>query len=179
MMADLLAERLRAAARAYYETDEPILTDAEYDDMVDKLRKNAPNHPFFAEVGAMPTVGRVSLPAPMPSLRKLKPDTVSSWRATGPFVVSEKLDGISALWVRGQQPKLFLRGNGVVGQDVSAIIPHIQGLKNSGLGAGIVRGELILPRSQVTDTLARNYVNGLIHQTSPSPEKLRAIHFVA
>ena len=62
---------------------------------------------------------------------------------------------------------------------MSHILPFIQGLKIGGFGGGVVRGELILPRKDVTDTLARSYVNGLIHQSSPSPEKLRAIHFVA
>jgi NAD-dependent DNA ligase len=69
-----------------------------------------------------------------------------------------------------------LRGNGLQGQDVS----HLVGLGIKGLSksAKAVRGELILPRSQGV-ALARSWVNGQIHQNSPSATEIGKIHFVA
>ena len=75
-MSEKLVARLREAAKAYYETDTPIMSDAEYDELIEELRLAAPNHPFLKEVGATPGVGVVSLPVPMPSLDKKKPDTL-------------------------------------------------------------------------------------------------------
>jgi NAD-dependent DNA ligase len=180
-MADTIVQQLKRAAVAYYETDKPIMTDAEYDALKEKLEALAPQHPFLQQVGATPTTGRVQLPHFMPSLRKVKPETINSVSLKGPFVVSEKLDGISALWVCGMQkkPQLLLRGDGTTGQDVSHIIKHIQGLRTCGLTASVVvRGELIIPKGKDND-FARGWVNGQVHQTNPDPANLAKIHFVA
>ncbi len=71
-----LVQRLREAARAYYETSTPIMSDAEYDSLIEELQRVAPNHPFLSEVGHAPGESVVQLPVPMPSLDKRKPDTV-------------------------------------------------------------------------------------------------------
>lgn len=177
-------DTLRDAAHAYYETDTPIMTDAEYDALLETARDQDPDNPFFNQVGAAPSVGRVPLPVPMPSLRKLKPDTFRSWSPSGAtgFVLSDKLDGISALWVCGysQTPALLLRGDGLVGQDCSALAKHIRGLKTASVPHCIVRGELILPRASVQEgTTARNWVNGILHRQDATPADLGRIEFLA
>ena len=177
-----IVARLRDASHAYYETGTPLMTDDEYDDLLEQLRSLAPNHPYFAAVGAPVTDGAVRLPMPMPSLRKVKPDSVGSWGSSypGPWIASDKLDGISALWVPALRA-LYLRGDGLVGQDVSAIVPYIQGLVGLGSANGslMVRGELITPKGVITDTLARSWVNGQLHQKTPDPADLAKIQFVA
>ena len=178
-------DTLRNASRAYYETDVPLMTDEAYDSLLEQARSMDPQNNFFTEVGAIPSKGRVSLPVGMPSLKKIKPDTFSSWQKKGPFLVSDKLDGISALWVFGynQKPSLYLRGNGLVGQDCSVpiLLQNIQGLIQAPIPKGIVRGELIVPRSIAKElgTSARNWVNGILHQSSPSAEDVKKIQFVA
>ncbi len=179
---DLLVQRLRSAARAYYETDTPLLTDAQYDDLVEDLRRLAPNHPFFQEVGALPTVGVVTLPVPMPSLDKRKPDGFKPLKPGVQYCVSDKLDGISALWVTGYSvtPQLVLRGNGLQGQDVTPCAKAIQGLCKLAIPKAYVRGELIVPKGVLAEgILARNWVNGQLHQKTPMLEDLQKIHFVA
>jgi DNA ligase (NAD+) len=113
----------------------------------------------------------------MPSLDKIKPgeDSLRRFLANaGGFVLSEKLDGLSALWFKG---KLYLRGDGLVGQDVSHLVPlGLQGLVKT--PAVAVRGELILPRSE-GQALARSWVNGQIHQKTPDAATISKIHFVA
>lgn len=177
-----LVKRLHAASVAYYETETPIMTDAQFDDLVEQLRLLAPDHVFFSEVGAKPEAGAVTLPVPMPSLDKRKPDSLKKTDlVAGPQVCSEKLDGISALWVSGvhQKPALYLRGNGTEGQDVIHCISGIKGLQPCSAPIVMVRGELIIPKGVIEGTLARNWVNGVLHQKTPSKEDLSKIHFVA
>jgi len=168
---------LKKAAHDYYETGSPSMSDEEYDTLRDQLYEADPTNAFFDCVGAEVEAGRVKLPFAMPSLRKVKPETLASVKLKGPFVITDKLDGISALWTCGvnRASGLFLRGNGLVGQDVSPFIKHIQGLKQ-GLTPCSVRGELIVPRAMPN---ARNWVNGILHQGTPSAEDCKKIHFVA
>jgi NAD-dependent DNA ligase len=180
MSAASIAKQLAAASKAYYETGKPVMSDTEYDSLKEKLERLDPDHPYLQQVGAPVSEGAVQLPHHMPSLKKVKPDTLGSVKLSGPFVISEKLDGVSALWVCGinTPPRLLLRGDGSVGQDVSFLIKHIQGLKQCGLTNSVaVRGELIVPKATVP--AARNWVNGLIHQKNPSVADLNKIHFVA
>ena len=182
MSVESIIARLREASKAYYETDTPIMSDADYDELIDQLTQQAPNHPFLKEVGSAPGGTVVKLPVPMPSLDKRKPDTIKSDDLTkGPFVISDKLDGISALWVCGynKKPALLLRGNGLKGQDVSHCIGGIQGLASCPAPSIMVRGELIMPKGAVQGTLARNWVNGILHQKAPSKEDLSKVRFVA
>jgi DNA ligase (NAD+) len=179
---DELVKRLRAASVAYYETAAPTMTDAEYDALLEQLQNVAPNHPYLQEIGAPPGSSVVRLPVGMPSLDKRKPDTLRQEDLSeGPYVSMDKLDGISALWVCGYQnkPALYLRGNGTEGQDVSHCISGIQGLKQTTGPSLMVRGELIVPKGIIQGTLARNWVNGVLHQKTPSKEDLSKIHFVA
>lgn len=177
-----LVARLRKASESYYETGTMILSDAEYDILLDELREIAPNHPYLKEIGPTPKESVVKLPVPMPSLDKRKPDTLRAEdTASGPYIVADKLDGISALWVCGftKKPALYLRGDGLQGQDVSHCISGIQGLVQCSGPSIMVRGELIVPKGIIEGTLARNWVNGVLHQKTPSKEDLNKIHFVA
>lgn len=170
-----IVDRLREASKAYYETDKPLMTDAEYDELLEQLRSTNPDHPFLSEIGA-PCSNAVKLPVPMPSLDKKKPEHITSLH--GNWILTEKLDGISALWVSGYnvKPALYLRGNGVEGQDVSHCIKGIQGLKQSSSHSSMVRGELIIPKGVPN---ARNWVNGAVHKSDVSLDDLKKIHFVA
>jgi NAD-dependent DNA ligase len=175
-MAYKLVSALKKAAHDYYETGTPSMTDTEYDNLRDKLFELDPTNSFFEAVGSMPEYGRINLPHAMPSLRKIKPDSLCSVKLKGPFVATEKLDGISALWCSSNASVgLYLRGNGLVGQDVTLLHKHISGLKRP-MGSIVVRGELIVPRSA---GVARNWVNGILHQNNPSKTDLSKIVFVA
>jgi len=94
------------------------------------------------------------------------------------FVVSEKLDGLSALYTG---KRLYLRGDGVKGVDVSSLI----GVLNLGpleLLAGVaIRGELLLRKADTLGSIGRSLVNGWVHKSLDgvlSPE-LSKVRFVA
>jgi NAD-dependent DNA ligase len=178
MTVDEIVKKLRAAADTYYNTGKQSMGDEAYDALREQLEELDPENSFLREVGAPPKDKTVVLPFSMASLNKIKPGTgaVPSYVAkasTKTWLLSEKLDGISALWYNG---KLYLRGDGQNGVDVTAFGAHVQGLKPCGEMA--VRGELITPRGIVTGTLARSWVNGQLHQKVPIPEELRKIRFV-
>ena len=174
-----IVKKLRAAADAYYNGDKPLMTDDEYDEMRDELAKRSPSHPFLKEVGAPVGSGAIALPFIMASLNKIKPGTGSvenfkNKSSTKHWVLSEKLDGISALWYEG---RLYLRGDGQMGVEVTKFAPHIQGLRVCEFP---VRGELVVARAEpcVAGTLARSWVNGQLHQKEPQAE-IRVVRFVA
>ena len=182
-----LVALLQAASDAYYNGDELILDDETYDAMRDELEQMDPTNPYLQQIGApVPKeLGAVKLPYKMASLNKIKPSTgaVDSFRNSSKvksWVLSDKLDGISVLWDTGKK-KLYLRGDGFTGVDVSNYAPYITGLQPKGFTKKwVLRGELVLPNSvDVEGTLSRSWVNGQLHQKTPIPNELAKIRFVA
>ena len=177
---------LKKASDAYYNgTDELTLSDDEYDRLRDLLEEICPSHPFLKQVGAPIEKGAVKLPFKMASLNKIKPgtgavDAFVSQSKVKQWLLSEKLDGISVLWDTGKR-KLYLRGDGLMGVDVSIFAPYISGLSPRCFSEKwVLRGELVLPNDvPIEGTLSRSWVNGQLHQKKPIPEQLGKIHFVA
>jgi NAD-dependent DNA ligase len=54
----VIAGRLKAACKAYYNTGNPLMSDSDYDSLVDQLKRLAPDHPFLNQVGAPPASDR-------------------------------------------------------------------------------------------------------------------------
>ena len=182
-----LVKTLKAAADAYYNGTGQQLSDEEYDTLRDELEELDPQNPFLKQIGApVPKGLAVKLPYKMASLNKIKPGTgaVESFAFSSKiksWVLSEKLDGISVLWDTGKR-KLYLRGDGLIGVDVSNYAPYINGLSPRCFNKKwVLRGELVLPKSIPVEgaQLARSWVNGQLHQKNPIPEQLGKIHFVA
>lgn len=186
----MIVKLLKTASDAYYNgTNEGILSDEAYDALRDELEELDPDHPFLKQIGApVPKGQAVKLPYTMASLTKIKPGTgaVESFRTAAKvksWVLSDKLDGISVLWDTGNR-KLYLRGDGLTGVDVSNYAPYIQGLTPRCFNQKwVLRGELVLPNGTEIDgtaaALPRSWVNGQLHQKTPIPEHLGKIHFVA
>jgi NAD-dependent DNA ligase len=169
---DTLVEKLQRANWAYHNSGIPIMTDDEYDKGLEQLRRLSPAHPFLTVIGAAPAGQGVLLPYPMASLDKVRmgEDMLARWlkkQGKESVVVSEKLDGLSALYVRqGRKESLYLRGDGVKGVCVSSIIKSIQGIPSSHVHC-IVRGELILPLvATPAGSIGRSLVNGWVHRAS-------------
>jgi len=181
-----LVSLLKKASDAYYNnTSEGLLGDDEYDRLRDLLEEMNANHPFLKQVGAPIEKGAVKLPYKMASLNKIKPGTgaVESFVRSShvpAWVLSDKLDGISVLWDTGKR-KMYLRGDGLMGVDVSAFAPYIGGVSPRGFNQKwVIRGELVLPNDvPIEGTLSRSWVNGQLHQKTPLPEQLGKIRFVA
>jgi len=132
---------------------------------------------------------KIKLPYYMGSLDKIKPSTgtFNKWinNYPGPYVISYKLDGISALLYKSNgKIQLFTRGNGIEGKDISHCI-NLIGINVSKLIDGdAIRGELIISKEnfkKIADKMAnaRNAVSGIINTKKPNPEMLKLIDFVS
>lgn len=174
----------------YYYKGDPIVNDVVYDSIIDFFA-NKFNQSFRLKVGEQPNRAfRVPLPYPMYSLDKMKPDNnkFTSWtkQFKGPYVISDKLDGISAMLVNTQQGlKLYTRGTSHIGTDITRLLPLINiGKINLPLNSA-VRGELIIDHSDFLKIQkknqyknARNTVAGLVNSKVLIPELLQYIRFI-
>ena len=181
----MLVDMIRFSSKVYYNS-KPIITDNQYDIIKEFTNNKFPSNVAVAEIGAEVERNKAKLPYEMASMDKIKPDTnaLKEWMAKykGPYVLSCKLDGVSGLYTtEGPAPKLYTRGNGTVGQDISYLIPHLKLPKTKGIA---IRGEFIIPRavfdSKYKTKFAnpRNMVAGIINHKTLN-EQLKDIHFVA
>ena len=167
----------KKANKDYYNKSKPILTDSQYDILKEFIEKQ---YPTEIEIGTKVTgKNKVTLPFFMASMNKIKADekVLNNWKKkfTGPYVLSAKLDGISALFdCREGNLNLYTRGDGKVGQNISKFIPYLQ---LSNLRNMVVRGELII-RKQYNIENKRNVVSGIINSKNVDKEKIRLVDFV-
>ena len=173
-------------ANILYRNFQPIMTDNEYDILQDYITDKYPSNQEVFKVGAPVEKNKVQLPYEMGSMDKIKPDTnaLTNWtkKYPGPYIISCKLDGVSGLYSTEEKiPKLYTRGDGKIGQDISHLIPHLRLPKSKGI---VIRGEFIIPKSifetkyKTIFANPRNMVAGIVNQKTVS-EAINDIHFVA
>lgn len=170
---DLAVARAREAAQAYYvDPDAVLMTDADYDALVDRIAATHALHPDWDDLGVTtqvaagtPVVGDVTHPTPMLSLDKVtdtepdkngiseNPDLDAFLDRAGRtgYVVEPKLDGnaIRAVYQHGRLVLAATRGDGRTGENVTANVlraPGITGLPEtlSTSWSGEVRGEVFM-----------------------------------
>ena len=168
--------RLRSTIRyhdqRYYVQDNPEISDREYDELMRDLRQLEEAFPEYFDlhsptqrVGGQPSAEftQVSHPAPMMSLgNAFDEDDVAAWhqRVTrelggGAVAVScePKVDGIAVrlVYERGRMTQAVTRGDGAVGEDVTATVRTVRNLPLELDGCYLqrveVRGEIYLPIS--------------------------------
>lgn len=187
-----IATIIQRANYEYYNANDPLFSDQLYDIIKEYLEKRNPKHPILKAVGAAIGVDerKEELPYYLGSLDKIKTDekVLNKWISSHPgyCVVSDKLDGNSALlhW-KGCELKLYSRGDGSVGQNISHLLSFIKNIPSfKGKEEFAVRGELIISRDdfeKVKDkgANARNMVAGLINSKVPDLEVAALTQFVA
>jgi NAD-dependent DNA ligase/DNA polymerase/3'-5' exonuclease PolX len=195
-----LAEMLIKANDVYYNTRTTLMTDNEYDIVKEYVEKKYPKNEVLDKIGApVQTKNKVTLPYQMPSMDKIKPDTnaLANWKTKykGPYVLSCKLDGVSGMYnTENGEAKLYTRGDGKVGQDISHLIKTLKLPQTSNFAGSTgtkfadsgfaVRGEFVLPKKlfdekyKIRFANPRNLVSGIINSKTID-EKARDLHFVA
>jgi hypothetical protein len=123
---------LKEASYEYYKGNQ-ILSDDMFDIIKNYLTKRDPSNPLLSEIGAVVPGQKVKLPYWMGSLDKIREDegALEKWKAkhAGSVIISDKLDGNSALLVYSKKTfKMYSRGDGYEGQDISHILSLIQGI---------------------------------------------------
>ena len=156
------------------------MSDNQYDIVKEFIEQKFPHNATITQIGAEVEKNKVVLPYEMGSMDKIKPDTnalalyLSKFK--GPYILSCKVDGVSILYTTtGQTPKLYTRGNGKIGQDVSHLIPYLHLPKIKGIA---IRGELIIskkvfeekyktlfanPRNMVAGIVNHKHISNAIH----------------
>ena len=177
---DELKARIREADRAYYVLDNPVLSDAEYDRLMRDLLAQEEAHPELAtadsptrRVSGEPSekFAKVEHREPMRSLGNVTTDEeldefdVRVHRmldippdAPVEYVCEPKLDGfaVELVYLDGELAVGSTRGDGAVGEDVTANLRTVGGLgANAGVPARLlgdppprleVRGEVLLQK---------------------------------
>jgi DNA ligase (NAD+) len=192
-----IVDILNKSDKAFFNTDEVILSDDIYDIVKQYLRNKDPENAYLKKVGAEIEFNKEVLPIYLGSLDKIKDNEseIKKWQMKYPgdsgydsYVVSEKLDGISCLLYHDcQETKMFTRGNGSEGQNITHILPYLN-LDISEITKIrekiAIRGELIISRknwNKISDigSNARNVVAGAIHSKSINREIISNIDFIA
>lgn len=181
---------LKEADNAFFNSGQPKLTDDIYDIIKDYIRKKYPKDPYLQRVGA-DVDNKVELPYYMGSQNKIKDSeseiTKYKKKYPGPYLISDKLDGVSGMIVYNcDNIKLYTRGNGREGQDISHLYKYISGFPKIQDNLA-VRGEFIISKEnwdilkKQDDTLSnpRNTVCGAINSKILNKDLLKMIDFVA
>lgn len=165
-----LVKLYTSAKKSYYNSDKGKIkmTDAEFDLLEETISQKFPECPELKMTGAetQKKKSKVVLPFTMPSLDKIKPDTVEKKLSSlqTPFVLSMKLDGVSAMFTLSSDGEKFLytRGNGKEGQDISKFIPELfqdVSLSTDATVPIVVRGEIIMNKALFTEKYATEFAN--------------------
>ena len=129
-----LAKEVRHHRDLYY-TGDPVITDAEFDEMFRRLQQLEEDHPELAvpdsptkEVGAAPTSTAfedVEHLEPMMSLDNVfSAEELADWltKTPGPYLTELKIDGVSIdlVYENGKLTRAATRGDGRVGENITA-----------------------------------------------------------
>lgn len=171
---DVAVQRAVAAAAAYYDTDAQLISDADYDALIERIEASVEANPDWDSAGLLDQVaggqsvgGDVVHPTPMLSLAKAKNESeVETFmaRLDGDAVVEVKLDGMAvrAVYVAGQLDLVATRGDGSTGEDVTVQASRISGLPKE-LKSKIdleVRGEVYMTDTDFDSANANRVASG-------------------
>lgn len=188
---DDIATIIQKANYSYYNSEAPLFSDNLFDMIKEYLENINPNHPILKNVGTVAEGEKKEiLPYYMGSMDKIKTEAkaIEKFKKDypGEYVVSDKLDGNSAMiYSKGGKMKLFTRGDGTIGQNISHLLPFIKHIGTIDTKTEVtLRGELIISKSDfeiVKDkgANARNMVAGLLNAKIPDMELIKYVQFIA
>jgi DNA ligase (NAD+) len=178
---DDLEKVLIYASDKYY-NEEPVMSDIIFDMLRDFLQLKSPKSKVLKKIGAPVKKDKVKLPYYLGSMDKIKPPSnkLYSWteKYSAPYVLSDKLDGVSALLVyKNNNINLYTRGTATHGQDITSLLKYIDVPSYDKINKNIAfRGELIINKKRfeknwaITMKNARNAVAGLVNSKTINPK---------
>jgi DNA ligase (NAD+) len=191
---DTLSLIIKEANEKYYYSEYHILDDDLYDLLVYRLESLDKNNKLLNTVSSNNEENKTLLPYFLGSQDKIKfskeTNKLDRWlkKYKGSYILSDKLDGISALLVIDKsENKLLTRGDGKYGRDISIILPYINIMRNKNISdikeTLYIRGELVISRKNFEKyksfaSHSRNFVSGLQNCKEIDTEKMKDIDFV-
>lgn len=184
-------------ANKAYRLGQPIMTDQEFDTLVEKFQSQVTEEEFdefrdSLNEGFIDSGNKVKHKYVAGSLNKLKyeePKNIKKFigkAVKGKLHVSAKVDGLSGIakYVGGKLVQLATRGDGYQGEDISDKGSYIKFLPQtiSEKEELYVRGELVILTEDfknVEGTASRNVVAGLINRKDWSAKDIGNVSFIA
>lgn len=186
--------------------DDSIMNDSVFD-ILETVVKGCNVEKESVSIGETPREHqkKETLPFFMPSMNKIKYSDVDCEKQLekwflkyrdNPFVISEKLDGVSCLYTYVYSEKkiehhLYTRGNGTIGTNIDHFInekymPTLalfsKFMEKEFKKTVVLRGELILRKKlfnpEEHGTTGRNFVAGVVNSKTINPEHSKIIDFV-
>lgn len=211
-----LIDRIRELDRAYYIEDNSKVPDSVYDNLRKDLialetkypeivRSDSPTQTVGAYVTNTPLV-KIKHPYPMLSLdNAFSDEDLDGWlarirkaypqfSAENIIIAEPKLDGMSLelVYRNSRLLRAVTRGDGLIGEDVTHTVKHINGVPLTVEKDAIVRGEAIMSHTdfalyntklvevgEAPKSNSRNAVAGLLRKLKANPEYLQHVGFLA
>ena len=192
-------EELNKASEAYYNTGQPVMSDAEFDNKLEELRQweeetgivlsNSPTHNVGAIV--LDNIDKVTHESPMLSLAKChSAEEVKQFAKGHTLVGSVKLDGLTCrlIFKDGELVRAESRGNGTIG---NIITDHVKQFLNVPLhinkeGTYIIDGEALIKTDDFEELnkngeykTPRNLASGTLGGLDTSVVKNRKLRWYA
>ena len=192
-------KELNKASEAYYNTGQPIMSDAEFDNKLEELRQweeetgivlsNSPTHNVGAIV--LDNIDKVTHESPMLSLAKChSAEEVKQFAKGHTLVGSVKLDGLTCrlIFKDGELVRAESRGNGTIG---NIITDHVKQFLNIPLhinkeGTYIIDGEALIKTDDFEELnkngeykTPRNLASGTLGGLDTSVVKNRKLRWYA
>lgn len=193
------AKELNKASESYYNTGQPIMSDAEFDNKLEELRRweeesgivlaNSPTHNVGAIV--LDNIKKVTHESPMLSLAKChSAEEVKQFARGHTLVGSVKLDGLTCrlIFKDGELVRAESRGNGTIG---NIITDHVKQFLNVPLhinkeGIYIIDGEALIKTDDFEELnkndeykTPRNLASGTLGSLDTSVVKNRKLRWYA
>jgi NAD-dependent DNA ligase len=189
-MIDQLKNRIKEANEAY-RIGKPVMSDVEYDILLEELANISPDDELLSKVGheILDETRKSRLPIPMASMNKIKTiEEIKDWQRlklipnTVEIICTPKYDGLS-LCVDEVIGEAITRGDGVYGQRSTEHYRFIDNHLDINNIFSYSYGEVIMPKQSFLEKYSedfanpRNLVAGLINSKTVS-ESLRDCKYI-
>lgn len=192
-------EEIIIFAKDKYFNGESVISDDVYDMLIEQLTLLDPDNKILNEVAHAVIGIKVKLPYHMGSMTKIKPSDekiFNSWKKKykGSYLISNKLDGVSAMLIinKNNVINMYSKGKDGIGADLSHLIKYIniKNLKNINkyildkkLDELVLRGELIIKKKIFYDKYnnfsnPRNFVSGQVNSKTLEINYLNDIELI-
>jgi len=189
-MIEQLIEKINQANQAY-RLGTPIISDSEYDILIEELQELDPHNPILDKVGheIKDESRKAKLPIEMASMNKVKTiDEIFDWcrnkeiKTSQTVVITPKYDGLS-LCVNEITGEAFTRGDGEFGQKSDKHYQLMGNKLSQNSMFEFTYGEVMMKKSTFLEKYAtdfanpRNLVAGLLNSKEVT-EPLKDLHYI-